>query len=221
MFLKIKRVPIPKVRKKIFEGFKKKQWRILGKLILPKLFFAFGGGLIVPFMNLYLKERFMFSTDMIGLSYAILQFLIFMGIFITPSIISKTTQLHFIIMTGLFSIPFMVTMGITGNVGLVLSCFFMRGVLMNMSSPITSMFEMERVREDECVFASASILFFYHLVYTTSTRIGGFLIEHFSFGETFYVSGCFYALAITFYYSFFKKEEQNKNCSLEMSEEAA
>lgn len=215
IFLKIKRVPIPKMRKKMFEGMKDKQWRVLGKLIVPKLFLAFGGGLIIPFMNLYLKEKFTFSTELIGLSYATLQFLIFLGIFITPSIIHKTTQLRFIVMTGLFSIPFMVAMGFAGNVGLVLSCFFMRGVLMNMSGPITSMFEMERVREDECVFASATILFFYHMVYTTSTRIGGFLIENFSFAETFYVAGCFYALAITFYYSFFKKEDQALNLKLQ------
>jgi len=221
IFLKIKRVPVPKVRKKIFEGLREKQWSILAKLIIPKLCFAFGGGLIVPFINLYLKEKLTFSVDMIGLSYAILQFLIFLGIFVTPSIISKTTQLRFIVMTGFFSIPFMVTMGLTGNVGLVLSCFFMRGVLMNMSGPITSMFEMERVRENECVFASATILFFYHIVYTTSTRIGGFLIENFSFAETFYIAGCFYALAITFYYSFFKLEDRTKLCPMEVGEKVA
>lgn len=84
---------------------------------------------------------------------------------------------------------------------------------MNMSSPITSMFEMEHVREKECVFASAVILFFYHLVYTSSTRLGGYLIEAYSFGPTFYVAGAFYALAIVLYYSFFKKEDE-VNCPL-------
>lgn len=210
MFMKIQRVPIPKVKKKIFEGLKEKEWNILAKLILPKLCFASGGGLIVPFMNLYLKEKFSLSTKMIGVSYALLQFFIFAGIFITPVLIRKTTQLRFIMLTALCSIPFMVAMGLTGNISLVLSCFFMRGMLMNMSSPITSMFEMEHVREKECVFASAIILFFYHLVYTTSTRLGGYLIEEFSFGPTFYVAGSFYALAIVLYYRFFKKEDQVK-----------
>jgi hypothetical protein len=74
----------------------------------------------------------------------------------------------------------------------------------------TSIFEMEHVREKECVFASAIILFFYHLVYTTSTRLGGYLIEAYSFGPTFYVAGSFYALAIILYYKFFKKEDQVK-----------
>jgi predicted MFS family arabinose efflux permease len=222
MFLKIKRVPIPKTSKKLFEGLKEKEWRTLSKLILPKLCFAFGGGLIVPFMNLYLKEKFSLSTEMIGVAYALLQFFIFVGVFVTPILVQRTSQLRFIILTAMFSIPFMVAMGITGNVGLVLSCFFMRGMLMNMSSPITSMFEMERVKEQECVFASAVILFFYHLVYTTSTRMGGYLIETYSFGPTFYVAGSFYALATILYYTFFRKEDVRKETkTLELVKEAA
>lgn len=208
MFLRIKRVPIPKVKKRIFEGLREKEWRVISKLATPKLCFAFGSGLIVPFLNLYLKERFAFSSKMIGVSYAVLQFFIFVGIFVTPQIIKRTTHLKFILMTSTFAIPFMIVMGLTGNVGLVLSCFFMRGMLMNMSSPITSMFEMERVREKECVFASAIILFFYHLVYTFSTRLGGFMIEKYSFGPTFYMSGAAYAVAVYLYYRFFKAEDR-------------
>lgn len=220
MFLKIKRVPIPKVKKSIFEGLREKEWNILARLIIPKLCLAFGGGLIVPFMNLYMKEKFRLSTEMIGVAYALLQFFIFMGIFITPAIIRKTTQLRFIVLTGLLSIPFMVAMGLTGNITLVLSCFFMRGMLMNMSGPITSMFEMEHVKEKECVFASATILFFYHLVYTSSTRLGGYMIENYSFGPTFYVAGAFYAMAIVLYYRFFKQEDQEL-ATIEVSQKAA
>jgi predicted MFS family arabinose efflux permease len=208
MFIRIRRVPIPRVKKPIFEGFREKEWAILSKLVIPKLCFAFGGGLIVPFMNLYLKERFDFSTKMIGISYAILQLFIFGGIFLTPMLVKKTTQLRFIMTTTMLSIPFMITMGIAGSIPLVLSCFFMRGMLMNMSSPITSMFEMEHVREQECVFASAVIMFFYHLVYTTSTRIGGIMIEKYSFAPTFFTAALFYGLAIFLYHHFFRKEDE-------------
>ena len=82
---------------------------------------------------------------------------------------------------------------------------------MNMSSPITSMFEMERVKEKECVFASAMILFSYHLVYTYSTRLGGYLIEKFSFGPTFYLSGLSYVVAVILYYKFFKQDEKKSS----------
>ncbi len=208
VFVKIKRVPIPKIKRRLFEGLREKEWKVMGKLMLPKLCFAFGGGLVVPFINLYLKDKFGFSSKSIGVSYAALQLFIFAGIFISPQLVKRTTHLKFILTTSLLSIPFMIMMGLTGNVFLVLSCFFMRGMLMNMSSPITSQFEMEKVNERECVFASAIILFGYHLVYTFSTRLGGFMIEKFSFGPTFYVAAGFYGLAVYLYSRFFKGEER-------------
>lgn len=210
MFMRIKRVPIPKIKKPIFAGLREKEWSVLGKLIVPKLCFAFGGGLVVPFINLYLKDHFKLSTDMIGVSYATLQLFVFMGIFITPSIVKRTTHLKFILTTSLLSVPFMITMGLAGSVPVVLTCFFMRGMLMNMGGPVTSMFEMEHVRERECVFASAIILFCYHLVYTTSTRFGGLLIEKYSFGPTFYIAGGSYAVAVLLYYRFFKGEYEKR-----------
>ncbi len=210
MFLKIKNVYRPHLVKNGFHGFTQKSWIMMGKLIIPKLCFAFGGGLIVPFMNIYLKEKFGFSTKSIGISYAILQLFIFAGIFMTPMLVKRTTLLRFILMTATLSIPFMLTMGLTANIILVISSFFMRGMLMNMSSPITSMFEMEHVKEQECVFASAMILFFYHMVYNTSTRLGGMIIEKYSFGVTFFTAAFFYATAIFLYYQFFKKEDQRQ-----------
>lgn len=210
MFLKIKRVPIPRIRKRLFEGLRDKDWAVLARLIAPKLCFAFGGGLAVPFINLYMKEKFMLSTEKIGIAYALLQFFIFVGIFVTPSIMKRTTQLRFILGTSLLAVPFMIGIGLTGNIGIVLSCFFLRGMLMNMGSPISSVFEMEHVREKDCVFASAIILFFYHLVYTFSTRIGGQLIESYSFVPTFYLGGFFYAAAVVLYYKFFRHEDKLK-----------
>jgi len=206
IFIRIRRVPVPENKSSVLKELKEKEWRMLFKLILPKLYFSFGGGMVVPFINLYLKEKFDFSTDLIGVSYALLQLFIFVGIFMTPTLVAKTSHLKFILITAMLSVPFMVGMGITENIMLVLSCFFLRGMLMNMSAPITSMFEMEHVRERECAFASSIIMFSHNLVYTTSTRIGGMLIERSSFTPTFYIAGFSYLLAIVLYYRFFKLE---------------
>lgn len=208
MFMQIKRVPIPRIKKSLFHGLKDKDWTVLMKLTAPKLCFAFGGGLIVPFMNIYLKDKFDFSTKTIGICFAALQVFIFAGIFITPTLLKRTTHLKFIIISAALSIPFMLTIGFAGNITLVLSSFFMRGMLMNMTGPISSMFEMEHVNEKDCVFASAILLFFYHMVYTFSTRLGGELIERYSFGPTFYIAAVFYALAIFSYYRFFKGDQE-------------
>jgi MFS family permease len=207
IFIRIKKMPIPVISNGVLEGFKEKEWKIIFKLVLPKLYLAFGGGMVVPFINLYLKEKFKLSTDMIGVSYATLQLFIFMGIFVAPTVVRKMSHLKFILTTAILSVPFMVFMGLAENVYLVLLCFILRGMLMNMSAPIMSMFEMEHVKEKECAFASSVIMFSYNLMYTTSTRIGGVLIEKSSFGPTFYIAGFSYLLAIVLYYRFFKDEK--------------
>ena len=206
-FMQIKKVPIPKVNKRIFEGLLEKQWRVMIKLIMPRLCLAFGGGMIVPFMNLYLKGTFNLSVKSLGVAYALLQICIFIGVFMTPALVKKTSQLKFMVITAGLSVPFMFSMGIFSSLGFVLMCFFLRGTLMSMSSSITSVFEMEHVKEKECVFASAMILFSYHTVYTMSTRLGGILIENYSFPPTFFLAGSFYILAVFFYHRFFKHED--------------
>ena len=210
IFSRIKRVPIPQVRRSMMNHLKDKDWKMIFKLVSPKLFYAFGGGLIIPFINLYLKERFLLSTQMIGLAYATLQLFIFLGVFMTPTLVKRMPPLMFILFTALSSIPFMVTMAISGSIGMVLGAFIMRGMLMNMSTPVTSIFEMEHVKEQECVFASALILFFYNLVYTSTTRLGGYLIEKYSFGPTFYIAALCYLGAIICYYKFFGHELKKK-----------
>lgn len=207
IFLQIKLVPIPRLKKRFLQGIKEKEWPILLRLILPRTFLSFGGGLIVPFLNIYLSEKFNFSAKKIGVSYAALQVFIIVGIALAPFLVKRMTHLRFMLTTTFLAVPFMVAMGLATNPMLVVSCFFMRGMLMNMTSPITSMFEMEKVKEHNCVFASAMIMFSFHVVYTASTRLGGVLIEKFSFGPTFYVAGACYATAAILYMKFFKDEK--------------
>lgn len=216
VFSRIKRVPIPRIKRSLVSHLKDKDWKMIFKLVTPKLFYAFGGGLIIPFINLYLKERFHLSTQMIGLAYATLQLFIFLGIFITPALVKRMPPLMFIIFTAFCSVPFMVTMAISGSIGMVLGAFFLRGMLMNMSTPVTSIFEMEHVKEQECVFASALILFFYNLVYTSTTRVGGWMIEKYSFAPTFYLAAVCYLGAIVCYYKFFGSELKKKCHSQEI-----
>ena len=211
IFVRIKRVPIPRLKTSMIGHFKDKDWKMILKLVAPKLFYALGGGLIIPFINLYLKERFLLSTQMIGFAYATLQLFIFLGIFITPTLVKRMPPLMFIIFTALCSVPFMVTMAVSGSIGMVLGAFFLRGMLMNMSTPVTSIFEMEHVKEQECVFASALILFFYNLVYSSTTRLGGWMIEKYSFGPTFYLAAACYLGAIVCYYKFFGHELRKKS----------
>ncbi len=82
---------------------------------------------------------------------------------------------------------------------------------MNMSSPVASHFEMEKMQENECLFANSLIVFSYHLAYTISTQLGGFVIEKYSFQATFVVAAVFYLVSAGLYLWFFREERQQKS----------
>ena len=81
---------------------------------------------------------------------------------------------------------------------------------MNMSSPVTSLFEMERVKENECLFAASVLMFCYNIAWTISTTIGGWMIERYSFQATFMMASFFYLMAAGCYWLFFSHERRPK-----------
>ncbi len=204
-YSRILRGPVPKLSHKFIGGLKEKDWRLMGKLIAPKVSIALGAGMIIPFMNVYLSKRFDLGSAAIGNAFGILQLCMFSGIFMAPMLVNRMDRLRFMMFTALLSIPFMLTMALASSVALVLGSFFIRGMLMNMSGPVTSLFEMERVKEHECLFASSILIFCYNAAWTFSSQVGGWLIESYGFRSSFVAASFFYILAVGFYWAFFRK----------------
>ena len=203
-YSRIHRAPIPKVKRNFLGELKEKDWRTLGTLIAPKVCLALGAGMIIPFMNIYLSSRFDLKSSAIGVCFGVLQLFRFMGIFISPMLVKRFDRLKFIILSAALSIPFMLLMAFTTSVSVVLGSFFLRGMLMNMSGPMTSLFEMERVREKECLFASSMLIFCYNTAWTFSTQVGGWVIETQGFKLSFILAATFYVAAVGCYFRFFR-----------------
>jgi MFS family permease len=202
---RILRAPVPKLSRKFIGGLKEKDWRMLGKLIGPKVSIALGAGMIIPFMNVYLSKRFELGSATIGTAFGVLQLCMFSGIFMAPMLVNRLDRLRFMMFTALLSVPFMLTMAMASSVALVLGSFFIRGMLMNMSGPVTSLFEMERVKEQECLFASSMLIFCYNAAWTLSSQVGGWLIEAHGFRTSFVAASFFYTFAVGLYWTFFRK----------------
>lgn len=220
-YSQIVRAPIPKVKRNFFGDLKEKDWRTLGTLIAPKICLALGAGMIIPFINVYLSSRFHLKSSAIGVCFGVLQLFMFTGIFISPMLVRRFDRLKFIIFSAALSIPFMLIMAFTTSVPVVLGSFFMRGMLMNMSGPVTSLFEMERVREKECLFASSMLIFCYNTAWTFSTQVGGWIIETHGFRPSFVAAAVLYVAAVGCYFRFFRLRRMQSQQSGETPVEAA
>ncbi|MFQ6003170.1 MAG: MFS transporter, partial [Candidatus Zixiibacteriota bacterium] len=154
---------------------------LLFKLCLPFFILGMGAGLIIPFLNLYFRDRFLLPARTIGIFFALLQFFMLAGILIGPLLSKKFGMIKTIVSTQLSSIPFMLVLAFTYKLPLAVVSFLFRGALMNMSHPISSNFAMEKVKEKEQALTNALLMLSWTGSWAVSANLGGRLIKAYSF----------------------------------------
>ena len=182
-------------------------WLIIIKLFLPNLVTGIGAGLSIPFLNLYFKDIFSASTRSIGIFYGLQQVLMISGLLIAPVLAEKMGRIKTIALSQLISIPFLVIMGITHNLGLAVGAFLIRATMMNMAQPLFTNFAMERVKHEEQPFTNALLVIAWTAGWGASASIGGLLIEKYSYSIPFFTTSALYLISTILIFAFFKKEK--------------
>jgi MFS family permease len=183
---------------------------LLFKLCLPFFILGMGAGLIIPFLNLYFRERFLLPAKTIGIFFALLQFFMLAGILLGPLMSKRFGMIKTIVSTQLFSIPFMLVLAFTYSLPLAVVCFLFRGALMNMSQPISTNFAMEKVKEKEQALANALLMLSWTASWAASANLGGRLIKTYAFTPPLLITVGLYIISSALYYLFFSSEEDKK-----------
>jgi MFS family permease len=184
--------------------------KLIFKLCFPFFVLGLGAGLIIPFMNLYFRERFLQPAKNIGLFYATLQFFMLAGIITGPILSKKFGMIKTIVYTQLLSLPFMLLLAFTYNLKLAVGAFFVRGALMNMSQPISTNFSMEKVKRSEQPLTNSLTSLSWTLAWALSAVWGGKLIQHYGFTPPLLIASFLYILSSLFYFYFFSGAEDLK-----------
>ncbi len=177
---------------------------IIVKLFLPNLITGLGAGLSIPFINLYFKNWLMVPTNLIGIYFSISQFLMITGLLIAPLISEKIGKIRTVFFSQIFSIPFLIIMGITRNLSLAVCSFLIRAALMNMAQPLFTNFAMEKVHKDEQPLTNALLIIAWTAGRGLSASIGGILIEHLSYGPPFFTTSALYLISSILLFKFFQ-----------------
>jgi len=204
-FLKIQQADIPEKRSNFIQGLTKYNWPIISRLMIPKILVGLGAGLVIPFMNLYFKIVFNADSAKIGSYFSIMQVFLFLGMLSAPQLSKRFGMINTIVLTELFSIPFMLILALSNNLPLAVVAFVARGTLMNLNLPVSANFEMELVNPNEQAFTNAISTLSWQGAWTISSWLGGQIIEKYSFAWSFYVTIAFYFLSACSYYLFFHK----------------
>jgi len=180
-------------------------WGLQLKLALPATLIGLGAGLIIPFLNLYFRDRFGLTPAGIGVLFSVMQGFMVAGNLFGPAVSRRLGLVRGVVLTQLASVPFMVALALSGSFPVVVASFFLRSGLMNMNQPLTTHFAMEVVPEREHAITNSLLSLAWFVAWSVSADIGGTLIERRGYTEPLLLAALLYVLASVLYWLFFHR----------------
>ncbi|MEW6050918.1 MAG: MFS transporter [Candidatus Zixiibacteriota bacterium] len=193
-------------------SFSREQWRrrrgFLFRIGFANFLIGLGAGLIIPFLNLYFRDRFDLEPDTIGLFYFCVTCAMFAGTVAAPMLTRRFGLVRAIVLTQLASIPFMLVLSYTYYLPVAFGAFVIRGGLMNIGVPLGTNFGMEMCERREQGLVNALLMVSWTSAWMISAAIGGRLIDLYGYSLTFNITIALYIVSSVFYYWSFRNAER-------------
>jgi len=173
------------------------------RLFIPQVIIGFGAGVLVPFLNVYFRDRYGLSDFTIGTLYSIQSVFMAVASLLGPVVAERLSRVRAVVVVQLLSIPFLVLLGYAPLVSFSAIGFFARASLMNMGNPLYTAFAMESVETDRRPTASALMQMSWQGTRSFGAFASGHIQEGPGFSALFPITiGC-YLLASGLIYVFF------------------
>jgi len=189
----------------------KERGRLYFKISIVNFLVGTGAGLIIPFLNLYFRDRFDLPADTIGWFYFFVSFSMFVSVLSGPVLAKRLGLVRTIIISQLISIPFLLVLAHSYVLPLVVMAFIVRAGLMNMGVPLVNNFSMEISRKGERGLVNALLMLSWTSSWMISTAVGGWLIEQRGYTFTIHVTVVLYLLSSVIYYWLFHSYERRND----------
>ncbi len=180
-------------------------WGLQLKLALPATLIGLGAGLIIPFLNLYFRDKFGLTPGAIGILFAFMQGFMVLGNLFGPAVSRRLGLVRGVVATQLASVPFMVALALSNSFPVVVGAFLFRAGLMNMNQPLTTHFAMEVVPAREHAITNSLLSLTWFVAWSVSADIGGALIERRGYTEPLLLAALLYVIASILYGVFFHR----------------
>lgn len=185
----------------------RKRGKFYFKITSSNFLVGMGAGLIIPFLNLYFRDRFGLGPDTIGLFYFVVAFSMLLGSLAGPVLTKKFGLVRTVVMTQLISIPFLLILSYSYFLPLVFAAFVLRAGFMNMGVPIVTNLSMELSEKKEQGLVNALMTVAWTSSWMVSAAVGGELIEKYGYTVTMNITIILYVISTIVFYCFFSKVE--------------
>lgn len=195
-----------KAKLRLREAFE--QPGLLLKLFVPEVLIGFGAGVLIPYLNVFFKQKFAISDAVLGMLFSFQAVAIGLATLAGPSLAARLGKIRAVVSTQLGSIPFLLLLGYFPNFGLAALGFFARAALMNMGGPLYTAFVMEQVEERRRAAVNGLLMMSWSGSWGVSNWVSGRLQSGPGFPSIFAITCGTYLLGSAMTYLFFARADR-------------
>jgi MFS family permease len=179
--------------------------KVVWQLFLPNLAIGLGAALMVPYLNLFLREKFLASDQLLGVLFSISSLITGFGTLLSPWLARKLGgRIHALVASQATSLGFLLILGFSPWLGLAVLGFWGRNAFMNMAQPLYNAFSMEQVSENEQGTLNSMLSLSWNTGWALMPMVSGFIQEQYGFTPIFITTGILYAVSTVMIWGFFK-----------------
>ena len=130
---------------------------LFAKLLFPGFLISIGAGNVIPFLNLFVQQKFGLDLAQLNAVFALTSLGTVAAILFQPRLARRFGQITSVVLVQGASIPFLLVLGFSPVLWTVIGAMAVRNSLMNAGNPIFNAFAMERVTPVERATLSAAI----------------------------------------------------------------
>jgi MFS family permease len=168
----------------------------IAQLLIPPVLISWGAALLIPYLNLFFKERFGVSDGALGAIFAALGLVTGVASLAGPLLSARLGKPRTVALTQALSIPFLLIAGFVPLLGVAVAAALARGALFNMGSPLYDAFAMERSEEAARPTVIGLINAAYASGYLVAPAVSTLVQERWGFAPLFAATAACYALAV-------------------------
>ena len=190
-------------------GLRSSPTRLIVKLATPNFLIGIGAAILIPYMNVFFKDRFAISDWWLGILFSLSSLFIGVGTLLGPRLTSQLGgKIRTVAFTQFASIVFLLIVGFWPSVWVAGIALLMRAALMNMSAPLYTAFCMEQTPEHQQGLVSSVLNIAWQVGWGVGPYLSGIVQEQYGFAPLFVTTTVLYVAAILLMWVFFQSSEE-------------
>lgn len=185
-----------------WQSMLRRPWSVLRFMITP-LIISCGAALLIPFFNLFFRQRFGVSNEALGVIFAAVHIATGVATVAAPWLSLRLGKMGSVALTQALAVPCLLALGASPVLSMAVGFALIRNTLMNMASPLYDAYAMEQSSEEARPTVIGLINGAFAIGYIFGPNISVRVQAVYGFTPLFVATALLYALAAFLNYMLF------------------